>query len=138
MTLQISDKINVEIAQNLNVSLAVFLPLSGVRLSSFDIRCSNINKSNIRNHNWSETAQNAGKRSIFIAIEGYFQATDGEELLQQAAISGDALLVKIISNNDVLLITPMQLSRFVRLQNIGLVENFKAELQNINLVDFQL
>ena len=135
---QISDKIIVEVAQNLNVSLAVFLPLHGVRISSFDVRCRNINKMNVAQHNWSETAQNAGRRSILMVLDGYFQATEGEALLQQAAISGDALLAKIISNNDVLLITPMQLSRFVRLQNIGLVENFKAELQNINLVDFQL
>ncbi len=51
MTTEISDKIMVQVAANLNPLSAIFLPLNGVRVSAFDITAGNISTRNIRPHN---------------------------------------------------------------------------------------
>ncbi len=136
MTTEISDKITIEIAASLNPSTAIFLPLAGVRVSSFDVTVGNISTRNVRAHNWNELANNAGRRNLRLSLEGYYQASSGELLLQQIAISGANLLVKISSGGAQLLIAQMQLNRFVRLQTLGQIESFRCELQNSNPVQF--
>ena len=134
MTTQISDKITIEVAQN--IVIPAFLPLHGVRIGNFEISANNVASRNVSVHNWQQSAENAGMRILRLSIDGYFQATSGELILQQAAISGASVMVKILSANVQLLVTQMQINRFIRTQIQGQIESFKCELQSSNLVAF--
>jgi hypothetical protein len=131
-----SETVNLSISSTLDAEMAVFLPLSGVRISSVDITSTPIVRRPYAVHPWNEIMPHTGRKILRLQLEGYVQASGGEALLQHHALSGAPCLIELKEAEALRFQVIMHVLRFSRLQQSSQPETVRAELQSMGEVTF--
>jgi hypothetical protein len=131
-----SEAITLSVSSTLDVGSAVFSPLSGVRISQMDITSTPMVRRPYAVHPWNEMMPNTGRKILRLQLEGYFQASSGEALMQQHALSGFPCLVQLTENTTVRFQVVMHILRFSRTQQPANPDILRAELQSVGAVTF--
>jgi hypothetical protein len=131
-----SEAVTLSISSTLEAESAVFLPIHGARISQMDITSTPIVRRPYAVHPWNEIMPTTGRKILKLQLQGYFQASSGEALMQQHALSGLPCLIQLSESGTIRFQVIMHILRFNRLQQPTNPDTLRAELQSVGEVMF--